>query len=93
MKIYSVIVTEGLDTFHAVVEEKFAGQHLKVTGTAWLLAGNGTTQEIAKRLGMRFEGQPGNNISAVITGVNGYYGWAANNIWEWISTKQSEEAP
>ncbi len=43
----------------------------------------GTSQELAEKLGV-VDGSLG---GAIITHVSSYWGWAPNNIWEWLSTR------
>lgn len=92
MKIFQATVLSHAAAFEAAVEEKFSGNSLKVNDSVWLIAGSGTAQEICGQLGMpTIMGQP-SPFSAMVVGVSGYYGYVATNIWEWIASKQAQDA-
>ncbi|MNT98418.1 hypothetical protein D3C72_2409930 [compost metagenome] len=63
-----------------------------VTPTFWLLAGYGTAQEVCGQLGLPIKpGEAPAGTSVIVTAVNGYYGYASSNIWEWIAAKQAAQ--
>ena len=92
MKIFSATVLANAAGFAQAVERVHAGNHLKIADNVWLIAANGTAQEVCGGLGMPTEpGQP-SPFSAVIVGISGYYGYGGNNIWEWMAAKQAQDA-
>lgn len=49
----------------------------------WLIAAEGTAQELSDRLGITSD-EPDGIKRAVVFAVAGYWGREPNNIWEWI---------
>lgn len=91
MQIYSAIITKNPEGFAEAVEREFPSNFLKVSPNAWYLAGQGTAQEVATRLGMVKTDTYRPTVSGIINTVVGYYGFAGVNIWEWLATKQQAD--
>lgn len=89
MNVYTVIATDRTEAAGSAVAERFPNDNIRLADNAWLVAGSGTAQEIAGQLGMPVISGAGATFSAVVTMVSGYYGFAPNNVWEWISAKQA----
>lgn len=89
MNVYTVIATDQVDAAASAVALNFPQDNFKVAPNVWMVAGTGTAQDISARLGMPVTQGVGSNFSAIITLVNGYYGYAPTNIWEWLAAKQA----
>lgn len=89
MNVYTVIATDRAEVAGAAVAERFPSDNIRLSDNAWLIAGRGTAQEVAGLLGMPTTMGEQSPFSAVVTMVNGYYGFAPNNVWEWIANKQA----
>lgn len=92
MKIFNATVLANVEGFAQAVERVHPANNLRVADNVWLIAANGTAQEVCIGLGM--PGVPGtvSPFSAVVVGVSGYYGFGGNNIWEWLAAKQAQDA-
>ena len=69
----------------AAIEREFPGKNLKVGLDHWLISANGTAQEISGKLGIT-TAQVG---QAVVYNVGGYFGYAPQNIWEWLRSNMT----
>jgi hypothetical protein len=61
----------------------FPTDHLKIGPGQWIIAANGTSQDVSDRLGVT----AGNTGTAIVVSVSGYYGRAPTNIWEWMASR------
>ncbi len=91
MQIYSAVITHNPDGFAEAVQREFPTNSLQVNSNAWYLAGQGTAREVAARLGLEKTETHTPTVSAIITTVGGYYGFAGMNIWEWLAAKQQAD--
>jgi hypothetical protein len=64
------------------IQSKFPNKSLSLGPGQWLLAGPGTAKDISDQLGIS-DGSFG--VTAEVFAISGYFGWAPNNIWEWIT--------
>lgn len=92
MKIFSATVLVNVAAFEMAVERVYPGSFLKIADNAWLIAAAGTAQEICAALGMPDKPGQASPFSAVVVGVNGYYGYGSSHIWEWMYSKQAADA-
>lgn len=54
------------------------------SGYSWLVADTGvTTRDVSDKLGL----VPGSPSQAIVVKVEGYFGLAQNNVWEWLKVK------
>jgi hypothetical protein len=66
----------------SAVLTKFPNAFIQIAPGQWLVSAKGkTAQEISDQLGLT-DGTIG---SGIVFAISGYYGRAANNIWEWIA--------
>lgn len=66
------------------IAEAYPDDHIKVWDGLWLVSDDGATaQQVCQKLGAT-EGQRG---SVIVTSINGYYGYAPKNVWEWLAVK------
>lgn len=83
MPVFVVLAIKDPAAVEAAVKQAFPADSLKTGPYHWLVAGKGTTQDIAQALG--FNAQRG--IQGVVMGTVGHFGYAPTNIWEWIKAK------
>lgn len=71
-----------------LIEAKFQ-HHYKLSEDQWLIAGEFTVMEVAKklRLGDDDHGEGDGYGSAVVLGVHAYYGRASDHLWDWMRVK------
>lgn len=63
------------------LEENIASHtHLKVSESAWLIAAQGTAEDVSEKLGIT-DGQAG---SAIVLKASSYYGRTKTSTWDWI---------
>lgn len=79
-----MIVAIGAPVEIAVkITEQYPDRHLQISGNAWLVATQASTKEVSSRLSASMANDE--LLSAVIVQVRDYYGYASNNIWEWVA--------
>ncbi len=79
-------VTEN-PALNMAVEREFPGASLKLAPNTWLVAARGlTTREVSEKVGVMPEGISG----VVVVKIEGYFGFAPRNIWEWLKVKTTE---
>ncbi|MBX9915178.1 MAG: hypothetical protein K2Y25_14890 [Pseudomonadaceae bacterium] len=86
MAIFLVIPTDAdsLRLVTAIKEQQTAAaiKYLELPRGEFFVSYKGTCQELSNLLKVT----DGTSGGAVITSTNAYYGWAGNDIWEWVST-------
>ena len=85
MNLFAVLNTDTItaENINAKIEELFPVDSLRIGNQQWLIASSGTAKELSDKLGIT-DGKTG---VAVVLSINGYYGHAPTNIWEWILAK------
>lgn len=85
MSIIAVIAQppKQIEGLKAVIAAAYPNDFLDVGEGIWLIAANATPQEVSDRL----EITKGLSGSAIVLAINGYYGRANPNIWNWMKTK------
>ena len=77
MSVFAVIQTRHDER----VEEKIASHpHLKIREGVWLIAADGTAQDVAGSLGI-LEDQ---GLSAIILKPSSYHGRTSTSTWDWL---------
>lgn len=68
----------------SAIQAAYPNNHIKVWDGLWLVSDEvATAQEVSSKLGAT----DGRHGRVVITSINGYYGWAPKDIWEWLAVK------
>ena len=87
MTVFALVNISDPVKIEAALNQHFAENFLKVSSSVFFVAGRGVTaQNISDKLGIT-DGT--NGIGIVITSA-GYFGRAAQNIWEWINVKVAQ---
>ena len=86
MPIFIVATTNpNIDaTLKAKITRYFPNDYYEIGRGQWLVSFNGIAKTLFERLA---EGNQQAMTDSVVFGINGYYGFASNNMWEWIATK------
>jgi len=79
------VVTGRDDTkLGPAIQATYPNDHIKVWEGLWLVSDEAATaQEVCKKLNAT-EGALG---TVIVTSINGYYGYAPKNVWEWLAVK------
>jgi hypothetical protein len=87
MIVFAVINANKPVNLESAIIRNFPEDHLKISGTEWLIAARGmTAKDVSDKLGIT----DGSNGSAIIFTTANYYGRAPNNVWEWLSVKLAQ---
>ena len=62
------------------LEAVYPSKYLKVGPGQWLVASQGTANDVSNALGIT----DGKNGTGIVVSISGYFGRANTNIWEWI---------
>jgi hypothetical protein len=85
MAAFIIIPIGNTSDIDAAVAQKFPGDSFRLPKGEHLVVFDGTSKELSDRLGIS-DGQVG---SALVVGINGYFGWASKDIWEWLQIKSA----
>lgn len=85
MPLFAIMAPAEMPALVIALQTKFPENHLKVGAGQWIVAAQGTAADVSNILGIT-SGTVGPGIVCLI---GGYYGRAANNIWEWMASKGS----
>jgi hypothetical protein len=84
--VMSVAPNPALDQ---MVLDAFKDAHFQISANIWLVAARGmTSREVSERLNVK----PGGIGGVVVVKIDGYFGLASREIWEWLNVKTSEAA-
>ena len=80
MAIFAIVGIKPNSGLATAVERDYAGKFAVVGPNHWIVSGEGTAQSVSDSLGVR-----GGGLGTVIVyNVAGYYGFAPQNLWEWL---------
>lgn len=69
----------------AALAVHYPNDHIKVWDGLFLVSDdNATAQQVCQKITGTNGGELG---TLLVTSINGYYGYAGKNIWEWLSVK------
>ncbi len=88
MHIFVVFRVTDKEHLGPAVRTAFPENNLQLQEDEWLVAANLTAKEVADHLGV----SEGENGSAIIFKMSGYYGRATTDVWDWIKTKSEAAA-
>ena len=86
MRLYAILSDPGNKDLIEVIKSKFPKHFFDFEDGQWFVAEDNpsTAREVYEKL----EGTNGVDIgSVVILSVNGYYGYASANLWEWMASR------
>jgi hypothetical protein len=86
MQVYALFNVSNPDRVSAALRAKFPDDHKLLGNNEWLISSAAaTSREVCDSLGI----SDGSNGSGIIVAMNGYWGRATNDIWEWITAKKA----
>lgn len=66
------------------IQAIYPSDHIKVWDGLWLVSDeSATAEQVSDKLGIR----NGARGLAIVASINGYYGYASKNVWEWLAVK------
>ena len=83
MTIFAIIPTSGKDKILQEIKSQFPQEFFPVSNGDVLVSFNGTSKELSDKLKIS-EGVSG---TALVLLVNGYFGRATPDVWEWLNLK------
>jgi hypothetical protein len=88
MAVFAVISVppKNATALAQAVATHFENASLRLSDESWLVSTAETAEAVTKKLGV-LEGTVG---SAVVLGVNGYFGRANPSVWAWLKTKMEQ---
>jgi hypothetical protein len=89
MMVFAILAPKPETKLNLAIIQEFPDNFIAIGSGQWFVAGNGTAKDVSDRLGIT----SGENGSAIVVTVGGYYGRAATNIWEWVAAKLNEPSP
>ena len=88
MTVFAVILPTPQAAVVEKLKQEFANEFLEISSTSWLVSGQGTTEEIIRRLGVFDRSNPTASLgNAIAIPVTTYFGRASPAIWEFLKTK------
>ena len=69
------------ENLNKLISEKFGNACYCLSNGDWLVSYIGTSKQLSDDLGL----SGGENGSAIVLNFYGHYGYAGNDIWEWIN--------
>ena len=86
MRIYAILSDPGNSALIEAIKNEFSKHYFDFGDGQWFVAADNPTT--AREIYEKLEGTNGVDIgSVVILSVNGYYGYASANLWEWMSSR------
>ena len=68
------------ESLNKAISEKFGNACYCLSNGDWLVSYVGTSKQLSDDLGLS-DGETG---SAIVINFSGYWGYASNDIWEWL---------
>jgi hypothetical protein len=87
-QIYAVVATRGADDIRLEIEKLPEDSFYGITDDAWLVAYEGTTRQLAERLGIR----GGATGAGLVLQADAYSVRASDDLWEWLKVRSGENA-
>jgi hypothetical protein len=84
MSIFVIISQEKNINLENSIKENFPDNYYKVHDNQWLISTTGTAKEVSVKIGIEDKEK---KLNGIIFAISGYWGRAANDIWEWIASK------
>jgi hypothetical protein len=93
MTIFAVLMPTPQPALAEVIKSSFAGNHLQLNDTQYLISTGGTAIELSAKLGIYDAAHPEKPYTglAVILASSAYFGRAPATVWDWMKAKL--EAP
>jgi hypothetical protein len=71
----------GNQILNELIPERFGKDSFALENGDWLVSFSGTSKQLSEEIGV----SDGANGGAVVLNFSGYWGYATNDIWEWIN--------
>ena len=84
MILYALLSDPDNVELSKAIKKIFPDNYFDFEDGQWFVAANGTAREVYDKLD---EGDVDIG-SIVVLSVNGYYGYASTNLWEWMASRE-----
>jgi hypothetical protein len=84
MSVFVIIGSVNPNFIAEAVVRQYGANHYQLTSNAWFVPDNGTTKDVADKLGIT-NGAIG--AQGVILKFDGYSGWASAEAWKWLASQ------
>ena len=74
-------LSQDKETLNNLISEKFGNACFCLPNGDWLVSYVGTSKQLSDELGL----SDGSNGSSMVVNFSGYWGYANNEIWEWLN--------
>ena len=75
------------DLLKSRITDLFPEDHYEIGRGQWLVVYNGTAKELYLKIAPPSEETPYSIKGTTVFGVQGYFGVAPRDLWDWMSTK------
>jgi len=86
MGIFIVFRVTQPEKLKAAIEERFCRNSFDLGNNEWLISDRGTAKDVSDKIGIT-DREDADLGSAIVFGMESYFGRASIDIWEWIKTK------
>ena len=86
MIVFAVMAVQSPEKTAQALEREYPRNHLQLSSSAWFVAGSGTAQNVYNRLNPTDDRAQ----QLVVATTAGYWGFAPQNVWEWVKAKTQE---
>lgn len=87
MQVFVVVSISNPEKIEAQLKSFEEGKSFLLKAGVWIVAFDGTTQQLAEKLGIR-EGDSGTGL---VTPISNYSGRASADLWEWFKINWPSE--
>ena len=92
MPTFAVILNESNAEVERRIRDAYPDPaHMRLSPTAWLVAGDMPVRELAERVGLVGHGESGSAVGIALRLDGAYSGKTYDSIWEWF--EQAERIP
>lgn len=92
MPTFAVILNEPSAEVERRIRDAYPDPaHMRLSPTAWLVAGDMPVRELAERVGLVGHGESGSAVGIALRLDGAYSGKTYDSIWEWF--EQAERIP
>jgi hypothetical protein len=86
--VFIVIAITNPDAVQAQITAAYASDNVQIRDSVWTVSDSGTSRDVCTKLKITTDAAgAGPSGTGVVTGISGYYGAAAPNIWEFLRNK------
>lgn len=81
--IFAIFGTSNVQAMSLALQQNYPLDFFEISPGQWFLVASGTAKDVSDKLGIT----AGTVGTGVVVSVSGYFGLAAQNIWEWLAAK------